>query len=295
MTILSSIRVSDRTWILTFDDDISVMIIIGARYSVLCDTHLGPESIGEIHNFLASIDHPDNLFIFNSHSDWDHIWGNCACQDSIIAAHTSCRERMKERGAYDLSQQKAQIRGPVQILLPNLTFDSRLCLEDDDIEFRYAPGHTIDSSVCFDRKDYILYVGDLVEDPIPYIDYDRIDGYIKTLESLVSSSIQVFISSHSGIITRDLIRSNISYLNAVLTGKEVDMSSFGVYKAVHQANLNTLIIFRYEALAREILGDTFSFETFWSGIPDQEGSDQESLENFLNEYLHEIRKRKGFP
>ena len=73
------------------------------------------------------------------------------------------------------------------------------------------------------------------------------------------------------------------------------MSSFGVYKAVHQANLNALIIFRYEALAREILGDTFSFETFWSGIPDLEGSDQESLENFLNEYLHEIRKRKGFP
>jgi len=295
MTLLSSIRVSDRTWMLTFDDDISVMIIIGTQHTVLCDTHLGPDSIQEINGFLASIDHPNNLFIFNSHSDWDHIWGNCAFPDSIIAAHTTCRKRMSERSAFDLVRNGGKTRGPVQILLPNLTFDSRLCLENDDIEFMHAPGHTIDSSVCLDRKGEILYVGDLVEDPIPYIDYDRIDGYIKTLESLVSSSIQVFISSHSGIITRDLIRSNISYLNAVLTGKEVDMSSFGVYKAVHQANLNTLIIFRYEALAREILGDTFSFETFWSGIPDQEGSDQESLENFLNEYLHEIRKRKGFP
>ena len=294
MTILSSIRVSDRTWILTFDDDISVMIIIGTRYTVLCDTHLGPESIREIQNFLASIEHPDILFIFNSHSDWDHIWGNCACPDSIIAAHTTCRERMKERGAYDLSRQKAQTRGTVQILLPNLTFDSRLYLEDDEIEFRYAPGHTIDSSVCYDQRGNILYVGDLVEDPIPYIDYDRIDVYIKTLESLVSSSVQVFISAHSGIITRDLIRSNIAYLNTVLTGREVDTSSFGSYKAVHQANLNTLLIFRYEALAREILRDAFSFETFWSGIPDPEGSDQKSLENFLNQYLLEFQTRKGF-
>ena len=295
MTILSFTHLSDRTWVLTFDDDISVMIIIGARYSVLCDTHLGPESIGEIHNFLASIDHPGNLFIFNSHSDWDHIWGNCACPDSIIATHTTCRGRMKERGAFDLSRQKAQIRGPVQILLPNLTFDSRLCLEDDDIEFRYAPGHTIDSSVCFDRRDHIIYVGDLVEDPIPYIDYDRIDVYINTLESLASSTTQIFVSAHSGIITRDIIRSNIAYLNAVFTGRKVDTSSFGAYTAVHQANLNTLIILKYEALARKILGDAFSFETFWSGIPDPEGSDQESLENFLNPYLHEIQTRKGFP
>ncbi|MCA1917262.1 MBL fold metallo-hydrolase [Methanospirillum hungatei] len=295
MTVLSTIRVSERTWMLTFDDAISVMIIIGTRYTVLCDTHLGPDSIQEIYGFLASIDHPDNLFIFNSHSDWDHIWGNCACPDSIIAAHISCLERMKERSALDLVRNGEKTRGPVQIILPNLTFDSRLCLEDDDIEFIHAPGHTIDSSVCLDRKGEILYVGDLVEDPIPYIDYDRIDVYMKTLESLVSSSVQVFISAHSGIITRDLIRSNISYLNAVLTGKEIDTSLFGDYITVHQANINTRTIFRYEALAREILRDTFVFEKFWSGIPDPEGSDQESLIKFLNEYLQEIRIRRGIP
>ena len=177
---------------LTFDDDISVMIIIGTQHTVLCDTHLGPDSIQEINGFLASIDHPDNLFIFNSHSDWDHIWGNCAFPDSIIAAHTTCRKRMSERSAFDLVRNGGKTRGPVQILLPNLTFDSRLCLENDDIEFMHAPGHTIDSSVCLDRKGEILYVGDLVEDPIP-ISIDRDRWIYKTLESLVSSSVSLHL------------------------------------------------------------------------------------------------------
>jgi len=278
----------------TFDDNISVMVIIGRRYTILCDTHLGPDSMQEVTRFLASVPHPENLFIFNSHSDWDHIWGNCAFPDSIIASHTTCRKRMLERGEFDLLRQKARARGLVKIFLPNLTFDSRLCLDDDEIECMHAPGHTIDSSVCLDRSGNIIYVGDLVEDPIPYIDYDRIDVYIRTLKSLITSSAQVFVSAHSGIITRDLIRSNITYLNAVLTGKEVDTNSFGTYKTVHQANLNALTIFRYEALARETLGDAFSFETFWSAIPDPEGSDQKSLENFLNQYLHDIMTRKGF-
>ncbi len=289
MTIKSSARLSDRTWMLTFDDDISVMIIIGTKFTVFCDTHLGPDSIKEIHQFLSLISHPDHFFIFNSHSDWDHIWGNCAFPGMIIAGHITCRERMKERGTFDLFRQMTKIRGHVNIKLPNLTFDSGLILEEDDIEFSYAPGHTIDSSVCLDRKDDILYVSDLVEDPIPYIDYDRIDIYIRTLESLLRSSADIMVSAHSGIITRDLIRSNIEYLRKVSRGQQIDTASLGAYEKVHKANLNTLIIFRYEKLVREKFGDSYSFDRFWSDIPDPEETDSETTEEYLKILIHKIQ------
>jgi len=288
---MKPLRISDRTWILTFDDDISVLVIIGKRYTVLCDTHLGPESMREVIEFLASVPHPENLFIFNSHSDWDHIWGNCAFPDAIIASHTTCRKRMMERGAFDLSRECAKTKGCVQIQLPNLTFDTMLVLEDDDIEFWYAPGHTIDSSVCFDRKGRNLYLGDLVEDPIPYIDYDRLDIYINTLELIISLPAENLISAHSGIVTRDLIRSNIAYLSMVLDGIPIDSSSCGAYAQVHQRNMNTLIMFRYEALVRDVQKDRYSFDAFWGLIPDPEVRDTESVETSMKNYLHEIQTR----
>lgn len=294
MTIKSSIRLSDRTWMLTFDDDISVMVIIGTNFTVLCDTHLGPDSIKEIHQFLEPVSHSAKFFIFNSHSDWDHIWGNCAFPGMLIAGHISSRVRMKERGTFDLSRHNTKTRGLVQIRLPNLTFDSGLILDEDDVEFSYAPGHTIDSSVCLDRKDNILYLGDLAEDPIPYIDYERVDIYIRTLESILKFPANILVSAHSGIITRDLIRSNIDYLDKVSKGHPIDTSSFGPYEKVHQANLNTLIICRYERLVKEKYGDTYSFDRFWSSIPDPEETDTETMEESLKSLLHEGLKGRDF-
>jgi len=243
--------------------------------------------------FLGSLSNPNTLFIFNSHADWDHIWGNCAFPDSIIAAHTTCRERMKETGLSDLSRYHTHTRGSVRILLPNLTFDHLLCLEEDNVEFWYAPGHTIDSSVCFDRLGQILYVGDLIEDPIPYIHYDRIDVYIKTLESLLTSPAHILVSAHSGIVSRERIMSNIAYLNALKEEAPIDTSTLGSYTKVHQANLNTLVMFRYEAMVRDILKEQYAPEVFWSLIPEPETIDQKSVEQIMQSYLKMIQKENS--
>lgn len=285
MTEISCNEISNRTRILTFDDDISILLMTGSHHTFLCDTHLGPESMSRVKELLTTINHPHDLIIFNSHSDWDHIWGNCAFPHSLIIGHTTCRDRMKERGAFDLSNLLSKTRGHVELKFPNLTFGSRLCFEDDEIEFFHAPGHTIDSSVFYDRIEKILYVGDLVEDPIPYIDYDRTDIYIETLEMLLTYPVKIMVSAHSGIITPDLIRRNISYLQSVREGIPVDTSSFGPYCTVHQLNLNTLLMFRYEILVRQIQKDTFDFPSFWSISSDISTLKTENLEKLLTAYL----------
>ena len=288
MTQLTITELSDRTRLLTFDDAISVMLVLGNTMTFLCDTHLGPDSMDLVNQYLHKNQRNMPVVVFNSHSDWDHIWGNCAFPDSLIIGHTYCRRRMEERGIFDLTRMGELIRGRVTLMPPNLTFDTRICFEEEELVFFHAPGHTIDSSVCYDKKSGILFVGDLVEDPIPYLDYDRLDTYIKTLEMLLSFPAHTMISAHSGIIPRDLIRDNIQYIRSVRDGMPVLSERFGSYREVHQINLNTLLLFRYEKIARERLHERFDFTTFWSVFPDLGGIDTDTVEELAEQHLDEM-------
>ncbi|HWQ65547.1 MAG TPA: MBL fold metallo-hydrolase [Methanospirillum sp.] len=276
---------SARTRILTFDDGISVLLILGTRNNILCDTHLGPDSMDKVRTYLTSSQSDPELVIFNSHSDWDHIWGNCAFPDAWIIAHTRCRERMIERGRFDLNRLASHCRGQVTLKLPNLTFEDRLCLDDEGVEFIAAPGHTIDSALCFDGQDMVLYVGDLVEDPIPYLDYDNLDEYISTLRTLAAFPATIMVSAHSGVVSRDLIQSNIRYIQAVQRGASIDTETLGAYRAVHQCNLNTLLMFSYEKKVRTLMGNQFNFESFWSIPPDLDTLRTDELEEKIIKFL----------
>jgi len=284
-SIMMETKLSTRTRILTFDDDISVFLIFADRHTFLCDTHLGPDSMQQVQELLAGEAASRDLVVFNSHSDWDHIWGNCAFPEVMIIGHTTCRERMKERGEFDISRLHTLTRGDVRIILPNLTFESHLCFEDDDVCFIHAPGHTIDSSLCFDRRDGVLYVGDLVEDPVPYLDYERLDTYLETLEMLLTFPANVLVSAHSGIVTRDLIRKNIRYITKVMDGEEIDQEQLGAYASVHLANINTLLMLKYEKVVREKLKESYDFVSFWSITPDLSLIGTRDLTSLLDRYL----------
>ncbi|WP_319579119.1 MBL fold metallo-hydrolase [uncultured Methanospirillum sp.] len=235
-------QIAERGRLLTFDDGISLYLITGTHVHLLCDTHLGPVSMNEVFEILTVNHASHRLLIFNSHSDWDHIWGNSVFKDHLIIGHESCRQRMLQRGTFDLAQNAAQKRGNVVLTPPNLTFSDRLTLEDEGIVFSYTPGHTADSSVCYDTVDKVLYLGDLVEDPIPYLDAYDLDQYIDTLTSLLEDQARILVSAHSGLVTRDLIRKNIAYIRAIRDGVPVDPVRFGSYGPVHRWNLNMRIV-----------------------------------------------------
>lgn len=282
-----------RTRMLTFEDRISLFLIITEKKIILCDTHCGPDSMQEVADYLAADDLNQEIVVFNSHSDWDHIWGNSAFPDSTIIAHKSFPDRLHDRGLFDLAGNRSSARGEVSLTGPNLLFDNELLLEDTDVMFIYAPGHTIDSAICYDEKDRVLFLGDLVEDPIPYIDYERLDLYIRTLERILVIPAEYLVSGHSGLVKHDLIRSNIRYITQVMNNEPVDTSTFGEYASVHQINLNTLIMFRYEKIARDILGEKFDFLNFWSFPPDLAGISTEELKLRMDEYLGSLKRSLG--
>lgn len=272
----------------TFEDNITIYLINTDNRMFLCDTHLGPLSMEYIKQYISACTGEKDLIIFNSHSDWDHIWGNCAFDDALILGHETCRNRMQERGEYDLERYSKNVKGTVKLKLPDLTFDSKITFEEEHIEFIYAPGHTIDSSVCFDRKDSVLFVGDLVENPIPYLSYIDLAGYIKTLEFIREFPADIKICAHSGIIDGEIINKNISYIENILHGRSVEVEDSREFEYVHTYNVKNMLLLNYESRAREKLGERFNFRAFRKGFEDLSKIDKVGLEKALEHRINEI-------
>lgn len=274
-----------RGCMITFDDNISVYLIHGERRVFLCDTHLGPDSMMAIKAYVGANWEDKEIVVFNSHSDWDHIWGNCAFDQGLIIAHDSCRTRMIERGDYELKQKVQYHQGAIRITLPNLTFDQQLTFTEDGVIFIHAPGHTVDSAVCFDRCDSVLFVGDLVEDPIPYLDAYDLEKYLITLDFVKNFSAGVTISAHSGIVDTALIDRNMAYIRDMLADKPVEACRYQGAAEVHQFNLKNRILLKYEQILRERLGGQFNYTAWLEGMSYLQAMRGDDLEAALQCYL----------
>ena len=285
MVIKDISKVGNRGVIFTFEDEITVYLINADNNWFLCDTHLGPQSMEYIKNYISMQSNKQELIVFNSHSDWDHIWGNCVFEDGIIIGHETCRKRMNEIGAFDLARLPEYHCGTIKIVLPNLTFTDRLTFAEDGIEFIYAPGHTIDSSICFDRKDSVLFVGDLVEYPIPYLDFEDLETYIKTLNFIKKFPASVKVSSHSGIIDNALIERNTKYVKDIFQGNSIDPMVYHECPSVHNFNINNRLFLKYEKMVREKLGQNFDYTLFRSNFEDLKTIGYTDLQKALELYL----------
>ncbi|TDX48802.1 glyoxylase-like metal-dependent hydrolase (beta-lactamase superfamily II) [Orenia marismortui] len=217
----------------------NVYLINTKNYVFVCDTFLGPDSMKEVKNYI-DINLPNKIIIiFNSHYDWDHIWGNCIFKENIIISHKLCRNNIIRAGEKELEVYSEYKRGDVEIIPPNLTFDNKISFEEEGVEFFHSPGHTNGSASCIDLVDKVLFAGDNVEYPIPYFQADNIYDYKDTLEKYLNLDIKKVIPGHGEISNKSLIKENITYINNIITGDIEEYLDFK-YRKVHLENLNRI-------------------------------------------------------
>ncbi len=220
-------------------------LIFGDNRVYVCDTFIGPEPMKKISKIIKEKGHQDKpIVVFNSHADWDHVWGNCHFRDATILGHRECRTRIEKDCTKDLKKFYDQRQGEVVLIPPTTVFDTNYIFEDDDIEFFYSPGHTIDSSSCYDRKEHILFVGDNIESNIPYVNSLDFDTYISTLEGYLARDWKHVVPGHDPIQNdASLILSNIDYLKLlkewavnldVLSSKALNVHLYTLSKLVSQ-------------------------------------------------------------
>lgn len=239
---MDSTRLGSRCVLLSFPElAVNLLAIYGEHRTYLCDTFLGPEPMELVKEAFRADGRDQPVVVFNSHSHWDHVWGNCAFPGSLVLAHELCRTRLERDFAKELKAYGGQAKGAVTPRFPDLVFSDKVAFSDDGVEFYHTPGHTPDSASCLDLKDNVLFVGDNVEEPIPYVQDPDLATYIATLEGYLRLNPAACVAGHGRRFPRDLIEANLTYLRRLAAGAEVDTSGWSdTLKQQHQGNLEVL-------------------------------------------------------
>ncbi len=209
-------RITDRNITVIFEEPFrtATHLILGDNRVYVCDTFLGPDSMTVVSKIIEQEGmNKKPVVIFNSHADWDHIWGNCHFKKAVTVGHLYTRERILSEGEAELRRWSDYMQGTVTLRSPNLLFTTKVRFADDNVEFFHTPGHTHDSSSCIDHEEKVLFVGDNVESDIPYVNNPEFEVYISTLKDYLRRDWIALVSGHDPVqYDNNLVKSNIRYL-----------------------------------------------------------------------------------
>lgn len=210
----------------------NVFVIEKKNRAYIIDTFCGD---GYMKPILKSLGNKE-IVVINTHFHWDHVLGNCCFDGCKIISHEKCRELLDACWESQLTENKKYVLGNADKKLPNVTFDSKVYFEDDEIELFYSPGHTADSISIYDHEEEILYVGDNLEKPIVYLENGDVEAYIKTLETYISYKPKKIMAGHTLNLNEKDILDTIEYLKGLKDGKRFCFKS-EYEERVHRENI----------------------------------------------------------
>lgn len=236
-------KIGSRGMLFTFYDlgiPTNVYVICANKHTYIIDTYLGPDVMDKINQYIAAQNAGKTVLVVNTHSHWDHVWGNCLYINSFIISHVLCREIMKKEGHSEIEKHDKYKKGEIIITYPNLTFTDKLFFEEDNILIYYTPGHTEDGISIVDLQDKVLYAGDNLERPIPYTTSKNLKQYRQVLEDYLKLDVETVIGGHTGFEDKELIKDNLYYINKLQTGDTAEFE-YGEYAGIHRGNMKNLL------------------------------------------------------
>jgi glyoxylase-like metal-dependent hydrolase (beta-lactamase superfamily II) len=204
----------------------NVYVIDGPRHVFVVDTFLGPNPMEDVKARLVREGVEGKPFVvFNTHADYDHFWGNQSFEGSLIVAQESTLRRIRIQGEEGLRENRGQMMGEVRLIPPNLLFRKKITFVEDRVEFFYTPGHTGDSSSCYDTVDRTLLPGDNLEVPYPYVNLLNLKEYTQSLEEYLKLEARVIIPGHDPPQSDgELLGQNFNYIRNMASG-HIDLSA----------------------------------------------------------------------
>lgn len=166
-----------------------------------------------------------------THIHGDHVFGAQSFEDCEIVAHRRLKEKMEENLEDEWSQEnlermledvkrnrpeRAYLYEGLRIVLPTETFEDSYTIED--VEMMHMPGHTDGSSIVYDRKDRIVFAGDLTfAETFPWAGDPTANpnDWIKSFERLLSMDVEAFVPGHGPICGKDEFRKQLDWFKTV--------------------------------------------------------------------------------
>lgn len=276
-------RVSDGVYVFTSGlyAEVTATVIFTEEGAILVDTLPFPQETRQVRDFITQR-RSKVIYVVNTHSHADHIYGTYLFPEAEVIAHYLCRrlmERYAESALAEARRQTPQL-AEVRLRFPELLFNETMTLRigGKTIELNHSPGHCRDMITVYVHEDRLMIAGDTVM-PVPYIVGGDLDDMIASLMAVKQKSIENLVQGHGELLLRgeieETLDANINYLKTVdrlvreriargvprtgilgITIEECGLSRVplgGLVQKLHQANLLTLYdSYRSEMRARRL-------------------------------------------
>ena len=248
-------------------------IIIGDDGVLVIDSLRVPSFAKDLKSDIKKITDKPIKYVIDTHSHWDHSWGNQEFPESTIIGHDNCYTEMtdinlleywKKNLATSPMWKDAAWAAETQIVTvtpPNLTFSNEMTLHvgDHEVILRYlGKAHTSSDIYIHLPKEDLVFTGDVIQNQrIPYLG----DGYPKdwpdTDSKIIDLGINNFVAGHGDlgkhsdmVDAKNLIHELINETNIeIQNGKNTEDASTSVINSLKEKYENW---WGFETLALQI-------------------------------------------
>jgi cyclase len=216
-------RVSDGVYVFTSGlyAEVTATVVFTDEGAIVVDTLPFPQETRVIRDFILQR-RTKPLYVINTHSHADHIYGTYLFPDAVVIAHYRCRQLMERHAEASLAEAKKQTPqlADVTIRFPELLFNEGMTLRigGKTIELAYSPGHSRDVITVHVLEDRLMIASDTVM-PVPYIVGGDLDDMIGSLAAIKQKNLENLVQGHGSILLRgeieETLDANIQYLRCV--------------------------------------------------------------------------------
>ncbi|HVN72947.1 MAG TPA: MBL fold metallo-hydrolase [Desulfomonilia bacterium] len=200
-------------------------IVMGDKGILVVDTLGSAKEAGRFIEDIRKISDKPIRYVVDTHNHFDHTFGNTefAAIGAAIFAQSSCPSNMRKKApqvlknpkSYGMSDEQAKA---VRITYPDVTAPEmmRIDLGSVSVDILFlAPSHTDDSVLVFVPQDRVLFSGDvLFTDYYPFMGDGDMNGWVKTLDFIMTVRIDKIVPGHGPVSTKKDIADMKQYLLA---------------------------------------------------------------------------------
>lgn len=210
-------EVGDRVYVRRHRSyDVNTGLIVGDGHCLVLDTRGSHREGADLVEAVRRIT-PAPWTIVNSHSHFDHFFGNAAFGPAEIWGHVRCAEEIEQYGEQQrdhLIESRPERRDEweeVTIVPPDHTFAAAASLDIGGrmVHLRhFGLGHSSNDIVVQVPDAGVLFAGDLVEEGAPpaFSDSYPLDWPVTTAAMLAEMPEQVIVPGHGAVVDRAYVQ-----------------------------------------------------------------------------------------
>lgn len=223
-------------------------IIIGDDSVLVIDSLRMPSFARSLMEDVRKLTDKPVKYVIDTHSHWDHSWGNQEFPEAAIIGHENCYSEMvdvewneewknKILSSGDAWSDEANV---VTITPPEITYQDsmRIYFGGREIILKYlGKAHTSGDTFIHLPKERIVFTGDVAQDGgVPYLGDSYPDEWLDTDDRMAELPVDRFVSGHGPVgdinalkTARDFIHSLVGNMkSAIADGKDSKTASDSV-------------------------------------------------------------------